>query len=326
MSTKRPKQQLSTTPILSNKQPPTKKQKLNFESRNELLSNTLDLDLNLVMDDKNKTPLNINLYTAKKTEIKIDDHLIFQFNEKKNVYNLKWVNKSVMDFYKFRKLQNIIKRKSNHFCHFVQPSFKEIFQLFINCPKVIQESKSCITILHNIHKSVMSVCSERNYAQRDRKVLDKVLINITFKSKSLKEQLLSKQKFNYISDDQKYTSSAIDLEWNLNIQQSPIIESEDENEIKVEMKHMPNEDMINAELFFAEESDSDSNFDSAIQQLLGNKKIIENEQKTVPFCDWNEFVDDYGWKDNEVMLLYLSAHIFNCVMFYSFMCYPSNME
>eukprot|EP01084_Bolivina_argentea_P241207 404986_1 len=181
MSHKKHKRKSNTTNT-----PPSKKQKLNNDIKidsSEILSN-LDLDMNIVVG-RNKTPINLNFYNPNMKEIQIDQHIYFQFNPDSYAHNILWKNKVLLKPQIYTKFKYLITKRNKRFCHFHQPSPKQILDMYNMAPTSIKHSQSCCTILYNIHKSVMSTLSEESYRNRKRRVLQQELTNLDIPNHSI---------------------------------------------------------------------------------------------------------------------------------------------
>eukprot|EP01083_Nonionella_stella_P118649 354284_1 len=156
---------------------PSKKQKLNQKADdNDILAN-LDLDLNIVVG-RNKTPINLNFYSQNMNEIELDSHICFQQNPNNYAHNILWRNKVVLTKQLYARYQTLIKTENPSYCHFHQPSPKQILEMYQIAPSSLQNSESCGTILYNIHKSIMSTVSEDAHRARDRNKLNQELTNL----------------------------------------------------------------------------------------------------------------------------------------------------
>lgn len=165
---------------------PSKKQKVEEKEEKEEneedfdIMNDLDLDLNIVVGS-NKTPINLNNYNDGMKEIQIDQHIYFQFNSNNCGHNVLWKNKCILTSECYEKYQKLI-INNNKYCHFHQPSPQEMLQLYNLSPSSLKKSVSVGTILYNIHKSVMCTFSENQYGDREKKKLQKDLINLDISS------------------------------------------------------------------------------------------------------------------------------------------------
>ena len=144
----------------------------------DIMEDDLDLDLNIVVG-RNNIPLNLSNYNDEMNELPIDEHIHFQYNSHNSGHNILWKNKCVLQPESYSKYQElIINQNYDKYCHFHQPSPKEMLDLYNLSPTSLQNAESVGTILYSIHKSVVCTFSESQYQNRNRKGLERTFTNL----------------------------------------------------------------------------------------------------------------------------------------------------